>query len=188
MLEIELKILEINKKEVISRIKKLKPKPQKLFEGLVRVKYFDFPDKRIYRKKNLLRLRQFIPKRKKSYIELVYKICKGVKNGCKYFDEIEFTLPNGNFQKLSKFFKQLCLKQALYYEKKRTLYRYGKTKFEIDEHPRIPVFLEIEGPSPSAIKKAITWLGLGNNEQSSETIEELLKRKYPRVKLNKLTF
>ena len=41
MMEIERKILEIKSKEVVAQILRLRPR-SKVFEGLVRVKYFDF--------------------------------------------------------------------------------------------------------------------------------------------------
>lgn len=189
MLEIERKILGIRKRELIIRIEKLKPKPQKLFEGLICVKYFDFSDQRIRKKRDLLRVREFVPKEGAGYVECVYKIYKYVKHGCKYFDEVEFRLPDGgSFEAISKLLKCLGLKQTLYYEKRRTLYAYGKVKFEIDEHPKIPAFVEIEGESPTHIEKAIELLNVQHYEQTSETISELLRRKYPKIKLNGLKF
>lgn len=189
MMEIERKILDIDKGKIILRIKKLKPSPRKIFEGLVRVKYFDFPDGRIRRSKDLLRLREFIQKGKPPYAEFVYKTYKGIKNGCKYFDELEFEFKQkGSFEELSKFLRNLGLKQTLLYEKRRTLYVFGTIKFELDEHPRIKPFLEIEAPSPGTIKKAIKLIGLEKHEQTAETISELMKRKYPHIPLNGLIF
>lgn len=208
MMEIERKILGIDKRKLVAQIKKLRPAPKKLFEGLVRVFYFDFPDGTIRAKKDLLRLRTFIPtghsatsSAKKSYTELVYKVYKGVKKGCKYFEELEVTTPGLKSAKdFQVFLKNLGLKQTLHYEKKRTLYSYktwphaphaaraGAWKFEIDEHPKIPVFLEIEGTSPVHINAAIKLLKLKNHEQTADSIGELIRRKYPKISLNGLVF
>lgn len=189
MLEIEQKILEVNVTALVLKIKKLKPRPKKIFEGLVKVKYFDFPDGRIRRKKDLLRMRVFLPSGKPSFTELVYKTYRGVKKGCKYFDELEFVIPGQEEEKkLRELFRQLGLTQTLYYEKRRILYSQGKIKFEIDEHPKIPPFLEIEAPSPAHIKKYVKLLSLEGHEQTAESIGELLKRKYPEIRLNKLRF
>lgn len=189
MMEIERKILGIHKRDLIARIKKLKPAPRKVFEGLVKIRYFDFPDGRIRKKKDLLRLRVIRPKGDKPFTELVYKKYKGVKKGCKYFEELEFPIPGTqDFEKLSQLFACMGLKVAVSYEKKRTLYAYGNVKFEIDEHPKIPAFLEIEAPSPRHIDRAIRLLGLQKNEQTSETISELLRRKYPKLSLKDLRF
>lgn len=189
MMEIERKILGINKHEIVARILKLRPRPKKIFEGLVRVKYFDFCDGRICKKRDLLRLRKISPAGKKPYTEFVYKTFKCVKSGCKYFDELEFKFVGRNdFEILSALFKQIGLEQTLYYEKRRTLYSWKNLNFEIDEHPKIPAFLEIEAPSPKAIDKTIKALGLEKYEQSAENISELMKRKYKKVKLDGLKF
>lgn len=189
MLEIERKILEIDKKALLAKIATLQPSAEKLFDGLVRVKYFDFADARIRKKKDLLRVREFIPKRATPYTELVYKTYKGVKTGCKYFEEREMVFPgNDYFIHFSAFFGCLKLRESLHYEKRRTHFAFKNVRLEIDEHPGIPPFLEIEGPSPAAIDAAIKTLGLGDHEQSCETIQELLTRKYKGVKLNGLVF
>lgn len=189
MMEIERKILGIDKKVLLKKIAALKPTPDKLFDGLVRVKYFDYADKRIYKKRDLLRVREFVPRQRTSYVELVYKKYRGVKDACKQFEELEMAFPgNGHAKFLEEFLKQLGLKETVYYEKKRMLFAYKNVKFEIDEHPGIPVFMEIEGPSAKAIDAAIFALGLSENEQSCETIQELLTRKYKGKKLNGMVF
>lgn len=186
-MEIERKILDINKREFIARLKKLKAR--KIFSALVRVKYFDFADGSIRAKKDLLRLREFCQKGKEPYTEFVYKIYKGVKGGCKYFEELESRFDGkAHFKTLSNFLLGIGLKHTLYYEKKRTLYSLGKIHFEIDEHPRMPAFVEIEAQSPQEINKTVKLLGLQKCEQTAETISELIKRKYPHLSLNGLRF
>lgn len=187
MKEIERKILEIDKKALIRRLRQLKAR--KLFEGLVRVKYFDYADKRILAKKDLLRVREFIRRGKVSFTEIVYKTYGGIKKRSKVFDEVEAKVfgPKA-FSGLCGFLLKIGLKQVLYYEKMRTLYRIKDIKIEIDEHPGIPAFAEIEAASPKIINNAVRLLGLGGFEQSAETIAELIKRKYPTVKLNGLKF
>lgn len=186
MMEIERKILEIDRKALIARLKKLKAK--KIFEGFIRVKYFDFSDARIHKKKDLLRVREISPRGKKLFTELVYKIYKGVKSGCKYYDECEIEIPGRGFEELSGLLCDLGLKQTMYYEKKRTLFIFGKIKIELDEHPKIPPFVEIEASSPVEINRAIKILDLSGYEQSAESIGALMKRKYPRIKLDGLKF
>ena len=189
MLEIERKILEIDPRAFKAQLKKIKPRPKKIFEGFVRVKYFDFPDRRILRARNLLRLREISPKGKKPFTEFVYKVFRGVRQKSKYFEEHEITAREpGSFENLSALLKKLGFIQTVYYEKKRTLYKWGKVKFELDEHPKIPPFLEIEAESPGAIDRAIRLLNLQNHEQSALSIAELMKKKYPKTALNGLRF
>lgn len=183
MKEIELKVLEIDKRAVEKKLRALGAK--KVFTELMRVRFFDFPDGRIRARGDLLRLREI----GKNRTEYVYKTNKRIKGGCKVFDENEFLLEGDNvFEDMTRALKSIGLKQTVYYEKKRTLYVYKKWKFEIDEHPRIPVFMEIEAPSPRAVKEAIKMLGLENHEATPDTINGLLKRRYKGVKLNGLTF
>ena len=189
MMEIERKILEIDVASVKRAILKLSPRPKTLFEGLVRINYFDFPDRRIREKRDLLRVREFVEKGSKPFTELVYKTYKGVKAGCKYFDECEIKFEGPDrAEELEAFLKKLGVKKVLYYEKKRTHFAWGKIKFEIDEHPKIPPFMEIEAPSPKDIEKTIVVLGLQDHEQTADSIGELLRRKYKKVKLNGLVF
>ncbi len=189
MKEIERKILGINKADVLARIKRLKPAPKRLFQGLVRVKYFDFSDHSIHRKHDLLRVREFTEKGAPPYTEFAYKTHRGVKKACKHFDEMEVRMAGPKaFEEISRFLLGLGLQQTVYYEKRRTLYKWGKIKFELDGHPGIPAFLEIEGPSPAAINKSIKLLELSDCEQSADSIGALIRRKYPKISLNGLKF
>lgn len=187
MREIEMKILEIDKEAVLKKLRALGA--EKIYEAFIRVKYFDYPDHRIHKASDLLRLRELQFKNGKIKTEAVYKINRGVKKGCKIFDELEFQLAGKNsFESLTKYLKKFGIRQTLYYEKIRTLFKYKNLKFELDEHPKIPPLLEIEAKSEKEIYKAIKMLGLGKYEKSPETIGILMKRKYPKIRLNRLKF
>lgn len=187
MKEIELKILEVPKKKVFEKLRRLGAK--KKYAALVRVRYFDFPDHRIHKRKDLLRVREFTFENGGKKTEVVYKKYGGIQDGCKVFNETEFIEEGKDaFRKMSEFFLKLGLKQVLSYEKKRALFGYKNFKFEFDEHPKIPAFMEIEASNPGKIKMMVKKLGLQNYELSPETIEQLMKRKYPKVKLNGLKF
>ena len=54
--EIEIKILEINKKEITNRLKKIGAK--KILDARLKVYFFDFPDKRLTLKHSAIRVRQ----------------------------------------------------------------------------------------------------------------------------------
>jgi len=187
MREVELKILGIDKNKIVKKLHALGA--EKLFDGRLGIAYFDFPDGRIRKKGDLLRVREFMAKGKTPKTEFVYKCRKGVKGGCKIFDETEIELEGGDvFKCLCAMLKKMGLKMPIYYEKKRTLFSYKKWKFEIDEHPKIPVFMEIEGGNPNEVKDAVKLLGLEDYESTCETISELLARQYPKLKLNGLVF
>lgn len=180
MKELEKKILEIDKKEVEKSLKKMGA--AKTFEGVLKVCYLDTDDNRIRKSGDLLRLRQFGD----EYTEIVYKTNKRIEKGCKVYDE--YTFKGKNFEDALEFFKKLKLKTTCEYEKKRTTYYYQDSEIVIDEYPKIPAFLEIESESPDQIDNIVKYLDLNEYEMSCETINELLKRKYPEVRLENLKF
>ncbi|MBN1494347.1 CYTH domain-containing protein [Candidatus Peregrinibacteria bacterium] len=180
MKEIERKIFDIDTKAV--SLKLLKMGAKILFKGIVRVKYFDTKKGDIRKKHNLLRVRQLGEKR----VEVCFKCNKRVKDGCKIYDECEFFAYD--FDRVSRFFEKLGYVCTCYYEKKRTEFNLKNIKIEMDEYPRIKPFIEIEASSVKKINDLINELGLEKNEASSETINEVLKRKYPKISLNNLTF
>ena len=180
-----MKILEISKTAVLKKLRDIRAKL--IYTGSMKVRYFDFPDGRIRKKGDLLRLREIV-KGDGIHTEFVYKKKRGIKGGCKVFDETEMTFDGaGVFESMSAVFKKMGLKQTVYYEKRRTLYAYKKWKFEIDEYPRIPPLVEVEAADPRTVKEGISLLGLDGYEKSSETIDELARRKY-KLKLNDLIF
>lgn len=180
MKEIERKIFDINPREVAQKL--LRFGAQKTFSGLVKVRYFDTPDSKIRGKGDLLRVRQF----EGAHTEVVYKTNKRVEDGCKIYDE--YTLKGESFEDTSKIFENLGFTACCSYEKKRTIFKMKEAEIVIDEYPRLPPFLEIEAADAKVIDEIVTQLGLQDNESSCETINELLKRKYPDTELNNLTF
>ncbi len=138
MHEIEVKILEINKDEVISKLESLGAK--KIFEGIVAGGALDFPDKRIVKKDELLRLR-----RENSVIKLVYKEKSPIEgvSSCN-----EFEVEVSDFDKTLKIFNLIGVDFIAKNSKLRTSYTLDGVRFEIDEiqgdDPYIPTFLELE--------------------------------------------
>lgn len=200
MKEVERKILGIQVPSLCNAIEGLANKGftvKKTFEGIVRINYFDFEDGRIRAKKDLLRVREFIPAGgAESFVEVVYKTYGGVVDRCKVFDECEIGIPEklakmtgaNTAETFTQFLEKLGLKRVVYYEKKRTHYDCGSFKCEIDEHPKVDPFVEIEAQSADEIDHAISALGLSDYEQTSETISELLERKYKPLTLADLRF
>jgi adenylate cyclase, class 2 len=54
-------------------------------------------------------------------------------------------------------------------EKRRESWRLGPCRIELDELPRLGLFVEIEGPDEAAIREAMITLDLANAESISET-------------------
>jgi len=187
MLEIERKILGINKRALTLKLDKLGA--IKKFSGLVRVKYFDHQDGRIKEKRDLLRVREFVERGKPAYTEIVYKSFKGVKEGNKVLEETELKLlGKESFETLCLLLSKIGFKQTAYYEKKREIYALKNWKFEFDKYPQIPEFLEIEAQSGKDIEAAIKLLELEKHEQTADAISRFIKKRYPKLSLDGLVF
>lgn len=175
-----MKIFGIDKDKIIARLVSLKAK--KLYEGLLKVVYLDFADRRIEKAGELLRVRNF----GNSRVEIVYKSGKKVDSGYKEMDEISAEVVD--FESMCKIFEKLRLKKMLYYEKKRGSFQLNDAKVEIDEYPNGFVYLEVESDAPEKIEEAIETLELGTCERSTETVDEVFERMFGEGQLNGLKF
>lgn len=154
MQEIEIKIIEINKKEIIKKLRKMDAK--KSFDGIIEGVFLDYPDKKLHKNKELLRLRKA---GKKVFLTFKGKLEKGKVKSCEE-KEIEVM----DFEKT----KELLLSAGFVIQKEtmakhRVSYTLGKTHFEIEtpikEYSFIPPFMEIESTSETNIYKYAKLLG-----------------------------
>ena len=149
MKEIELKVLEIDVKKIIKKLVSLGAK-KILSKTFFVEKAFDLEDKRITKNNNLLRLRQ---EGKKTYLTYKYKENKG-----KIFrmaDETEVEV--SNFTDVEQILKLIGFNCYRVREKWRTTYEIDQVKVEVDQYPKIPIYLEFEG-SIKGIKKVLRVL------------------------------
>ena len=157
MKEIEIKILNINEKEITKKLLKLGAK--KISTKLIIEKHFDFNDNKISKNKESFRLRKIGDK-----VELTYKNSGTKDKNFKIREETEIELKD--FKTMNKIIQKLGLKCIKYREKKRTSFKLNKLKFEIDKYPKIPSYLEIEG-SKKDIKEILKLLGFNINQTVS---------------------
>jgi adenylate cyclase class 2 len=59
--------------------------------------------------------------------------------------------------------------ERIIFEKRRESWRLGRCEIELDELPRLGLFVEIEGPDEAAIREAMIALGLAGAESISES-------------------
>lgn len=177
--ELELKFLEIDKEAIVGKL--ISKGATLTVDSILKTVYFDTEDSQIFKKNELLRVRTFGDK-----VELCRKVNMRIEDDCKVYDEVEVFV--SDFDETVRFLESLGYKKVIEYEKKRTEYKLPDgSKFEIDEIPTVPVFLEIEAVSFERIKALIDEYDLGKYERSSLTGEELLALKYGKV-LNGLKF
>ncbi len=160
--EIEVKILEINKEEVEEKIKK--HGGVKVKEGILKSWYFDYEDNRLRKEGAIIRVRSYD---KETFMD--YK--KVMKKG-KYKEAEEIKIIIEDFEKAVLFLKKIGLKAIKKLEKKRTSYKLLNSFVEIDEIEGIPVFLEIEGKKEE-IEEIIEMLEIKDKKRVSFNTEEL---------------
>lgn len=166
MLEIELKILEIDPKVIEEKLLRLGAKK----EGTVLVidKHFDFPNHYIHKRKQLLRLRElgdkfFLTHKEKVPKNTIVKILEETETEIKDAKTVEIIL------------KKLGLHIVKYREKKRTSFILNKVRCEIDQYPKIPPYLEIEG-SQEDILSVVKELGFSLKDTTNKSASKVLKK------------
>ncbi len=153
MHEIEVKILEVNRKEVEAKLVQFGAK--KVFEGELNAVMFDFEDERIKNAKDLLRLRKAGNK-----VILTYKKFTGISD-VKDLKEIEVDV--SDFNKMKAMLEELGLAVVESTRKTRISYQLEGVHFDfdkyLDENIFIPELLEIEAEDNIVLHKYINLLG-----------------------------
>ncbi|MEM0466502.1 MAG: class IV adenylate cyclase [Candidatus Thermoplasmatota archaeon] len=153
MKEIEVKILEIDKQTVEQKLLSLGA--QKIFDGLIVTVFFDFPDHRLTKNKNLLRLRKKGSKTLLTLKQSVHDISMKVMQ--------EYEVEISDFENMKTILEYLGFQQLLTVHKHRISYKYNNILCEIDIHTDefsyIPPFLEIEAETKTSIYECARKLG-----------------------------
>lgn len=184
-MEIEVKILGIDVEAVARRLVEAGAKP--LFDGLVKCVHFDFKGAPIRETGALFRMRRWEGQEGfPSKVEVCYKGPKKVVDGCKVREEVETTVEDAD--RFLSMMGKIGLSITLDNEKRRRSYSMGEVHVDLDEYPRIPAYMEIEGPNRAAIDEAILTLGLEGCEVSTESADELFERLWPEAGFEKLKF
>jgi len=169
MQEIEVKILEINRKEVEKKL--LSWGAVKKFEGIIQALYFDYPDGSINKVKNTLRLRKEGEKAvltfKKHGKDKKVKVC----------EELEVSV--SDFEVMKQILEAMGVKQWLSMKKQRTSYSLDGTHFEfdryVDKYDYIPEFVEIEAKDVETLYKMVNKLGFTKEDCKPWGVMKLIK-------------
>lgn len=93
--------------------------------------------------------------------EVTWKAKSDILGKARKHKEINFNI--GEPEKLADFFEELGLERYAHQEKKRTSFTFKDWAFDLDQYPKMPAYLEIEGNSEKHIGEALKLLGLGEN-------------------------
>ena len=168
MKEVEVKIRNIDKEQIIEQIEKLGA--QKIFTGRVIDYRFDTPERDLSRLGKALRIRQ-----KGRYIFLNLKGKKKSIENITGRDEIGVKI--SNFRIMHKILNELGYIKIFELNKYRSEYRTDEVTFDIDEYPGLSPILEIESSSYETVEKYIKKLGLDERDVGRVYIREILAAK-----------
>lgn len=164
MLEKEIKILEIDKDDVIKKLENLWA--EKSFDGFIHDIYYDFLDwennkmeenKRLFRVRQKWEIHLYTIKRKRN------KKSEWWEKWVKIADEWENIITD--VESFKKVLEKYWMKQVREKKKYRVSYKLGNIEFDIDKYEDIPTLMEIEAPSSEEIKQYIKKLWLDKNIQ-----------------------
>ena len=157
MLEKEIKILEINKAEILKKLESLWAK--KTFEGFIHDIYYDFPAWKMEWKKRFFRVR------KKWEVHLYTIKRKRKMERLKAADEHEMEITD--IDSFSRVLKKYGMNKVREKKKHRISYSLYNLEFDIDDYEWIPSLLEIEANSNEEIQFWVKKLSLENNKQKN---------------------
>jgi len=182
--EIEIKVLGVDIERLKERLETLGA--QFLFQGKVKCLHFD-QGSFLKDARKLFRLRRWEGENDfPSKFEICYKGPKQIIDGCKVREEIETTVENA--QQFEGIVRGLGFVVTMDNDKRRESYQWGEIHVDIDAYPGVPVYIEIEGPNPAAIDKALRELNLTEYERSTESADELFERLWPDIDFAHLKF
>ncbi|UCG78783.1 MAG: class IV adenylate cyclase [Nitrospirota bacterium] len=167
MNEVEVKILEIDRDAVVSRLEELGA--EKVFDDEMYAVYLDYDDERLKRYGDLLRLRK-----EGSRVMLTFK--KHVSDTPAKVRE-EYETPVADFGTTRDLFRRLGFIEWLVVRKRRVSYELDGTHYDIDRYlddfGHIPEFLEIDARDMESLSKGIELLGFSGEDCKPWTFVDL---------------
>ncbi len=170
MQEIEVKILEIDPEQITQKLEELGA--TKSFEGEIHAMLFDYPDERLKKVGQALRVRKIGNK-----TEFAFK-GKNKSETLKVEEEIEVNTTN--FADTKLILEKAGFVKTYEHQKRRITYKLGQIKFDLD-YPaleKIPPLMEIEAPSEKEVIEYVQKLGFSIEQTSNMTARELEKHYY----------
>lgn len=152
--EFETQILDINKAEIIAKLRKLGAKEE--VEAKQKRWVFDLEKCTAESTGEWIRLRQ-VGKKKPT---ITYKN----KSGSGLSDTQELEVEVDDFRKTALIFSKLPFAGNYYQENKRHKFVLKNIEFTLDTWPMIPTFLEIEAKSEKKVKEGLRLLGLEDKD------------------------
>lgn len=170
MHEIETKILGVNKQNIVEKMKALKA--EMLQETLLKVDWYRRQDAVDGKDEWYLRIRTY----SNGKSEVTWKGKSEILGVSRKHKEINFEISEP--EKMDDLFLEIGLVKYAHQEKYRTSWVYKNWRFDLDQYPDMPAYLEIEGESDESIGEAITLLDLAGYKTSAEGEKAVIEKEY----------
>lgn len=170
MQEIETKILEVDVEDVKSKLEKLGA--EKIQETRLSVDWFKDKEHGEGNYPWFLRIRTD----SNGKAEVTWKGKRehlGVSSTKK-----EINLQISDPQACAELFTEVGLELYGHQEKDRISWKYKNWRFDLDQYPGMPAYLEIEGESEESIKEAIVLLGLEDKTATPLGERDVIQKNY----------
>ncbi len=168
--EIETKVLEINVENVVSKLVGLGAK--KILDTRFVVDWFRMKVVKENEDPWFLRIRSDSDGKH----EVTWKAKSEILGTARKHKEINFTVSDA--AGVADLFTELDLEKYAHQEKDRISFLYENWRFDIDQYPNMPAFLEIEGASEESINTAINLLELGSHKTWAKGERLLIQELY----------
>lgn len=176
--EIETRFLDINKDELVKKLVSLGAidKGEEKLEEII----FHAADGSWIGKRKFVRLRKTKDRIKLTYKENVEQTINGAR---------EIELEVSDLDKCSEFFEKVGLKEMRKLEKYRRTFELGDVVVDIDRWPKIPAYMEIEGPRIESLKNFCDKLGFDWEKRFDGDAREVFRHYgYDLDKIDVITF
>ena len=162
--EFEVRILDVDKEQIIKRLEELNAKKVAEFDYKRRVYNFNPPTDHKW-----IRLRT---DGKKTTLT-IKKIESFSIDGTK-----EMEIEVSDFEETNKMLEEMGYKAHTYQENKRIRYVLNDVELDIDSWPYIPTYLEIEGKSENDVKEMMELLKVDKEKATSLDVQGVFKEFY----------
>jgi len=167
MEEIEIKILDVDRRKIEKKLRSMGAK--KKFVGEIHALFYDFPDDSVRKAKGTMRLRKVGDVAYLTYKRFIENTRAKIRR--------EYEVEVSDFEEMQDILKSLGFVERLKTRKIRTTYELDGAHFELDKHTDqysyVPDFLEIEAKDLETLYKYVKLLGYTKKDCRPWTILEI---------------
>ncbi|MDO8482575.1 MAG: CYTH domain-containing protein [bacterium] len=168
--EIETKVLDIDARTIIKKLTALGAR--KISETRLAVTWYRPRGVKEGEDPWFLRIRS----NSEGVHEVTWKAKSDILGTVRKHKEINFKIPEP--EKLADLFEELGLETYAHQEKDRTSFVLKDWQFDLDQYPKMPAFLEIEGKSEEHVKEAMELLDVSKNKTWAKGERILIQETY----------